>query len=116
MVPVGFMFKGTDTLESFFSKVASESNLRKKLSRIQRSNGASLFPKKKHCESFHDTQARFLSKVTLDRKLYSVSLPLVLKGSDTLESFLSKVTVKKNLHVCHENFRNFFYFERNFHD
>ena len=43
------------------------------------------------------------------------------KGSETLESFLSKVAFesdfrKENLHVCHENFRNFSSFERNFHD
>ena len=44
-----------------------------------------------------------------------------LKGSNTLESFLSKVAFessfrKKSLRVCHENFRNFSSFERNFHD
>jgi len=36
----------------------------------------------------------------------------VTKFSDTLESFLSK----ENLHACHENFRNFSSFERNFHN
>ena len=42
------------------------------------SNRESFFRKKKNCESFHDTRAGFLSKVTFEsdfeRKLSSVSL------------------------------------------
>ena len=56
--------KGRDTLESFLSKVAFESNLRKKLTRIEQrtcSNRESLLRKKKNCENFHDARAKFLS-------------------------------------------------------
>jgi len=40
------------------------------------SNRESLFRKKKNCESFHDTHARFLSKATIKINLSSVSVPL----------------------------------------
>jgi len=56
---------GSDTLESFLSNIAFESNLRKKLSRIEHV----LIVKvsfEKNCESFHDTRASFLLKVTFE--------------------------------------------------
>ena len=59
--------KDNDTQESFLSKVAVESDLRKKTCKNWTcSNRESLFQKKKNCESFHDTRARFLSKVTFN--------------------------------------------------
>jgi len=68
--------KGNNTLESLLSKVAVKSDLRKKTCKNRTcSNRESLFRKKKNCESFHDTRARFLSKVTtatFERKLSSV--------------------------------------------
>jgi len=57
--------KGNDTLESFLSKVAVKSDLRKKTCKNRTcSNRESLFRKKKNFESFHDTRAGFLSRVT----------------------------------------------------
>jgi len=59
--------KGSDTLESFLSKVAFESNLRKKLSRTEHVLIVKVsFDRRKKCESFHDTRASFLSKVTFE--------------------------------------------------
>ena len=77
--------KGSDTPESFLSKVAFESNLRKKLSRIEHVLIVKVFfRKKKNGESFHDTRASFLSKVTFEsdfrKKLSSVSLALVARS------------------------------------
>ena len=59
--------KGSDTLESFLSKVAFESNLRKKLATC--SNRESFFRKKKICESFHDTRARFFFESDFRKRL-----------------------------------------------
>jgi len=60
-------YLGNDTLESYLSKVAVESDLRKKTCKNGTcSNRESLFRKKKNCERFHDTHARCLSKVTFD--------------------------------------------------
>jgi len=67
-----------DTLESFHSKVAVESDLRNKTCNNRTcSNRESLFQKKKNCESFHDTRAigKSLSTAAFERKLSSVSLP-----------------------------------------
>ena len=59
--------KGSDTLESCLSKVAFESNLRKKLARLEHVLIVKVyFERRKICESFHDTRARFLSKVTFE--------------------------------------------------
>jgi len=55
------------TLESFLSKVAFESNLRKKPSRIEHVLIMKVsFERRQNCESFHDTRASFLSKVTFE--------------------------------------------------
>ena len=59
--------KGSDTLESFLSKVAVKSDLRKETCKNRtRSDRESLFRKKKNCKSSPDTRAGFLSKVTFD--------------------------------------------------
>ena len=75
------MCKGSDTLESFLSKVTLESNLRKKLSRIEhvlivkvsfeRRQTAKVFMT--HVQVFF---RKSLSKATFERKLSSVSLAL----------------------------------------
>ena len=58
--------KGSDTLESFLSKDTFGSNLRKKLARIGHVLIVKVsFERRKMAKvSFHDTRARFLSKVT----------------------------------------------------
>jgi len=61
--------KGSDTSESFLSKVAFESNLLKKLASKNRTcsnHRESFFRKKINCERLHDTHARFLYKVTFE--------------------------------------------------
>jgi len=50
-----------------FSKVAFEGNLRKKLSRIEHVLIVKVsFERRKICESFHNTRAGFLSKITFE--------------------------------------------------
>jgi len=63
------MTKGSDTLESFLSKVAFESNLQKKLSRIEHVLIVKVsFEKRKTAKVFmtHVTRASFLLKVTFE--------------------------------------------------
>ena len=72
--------KGTDTLESFLSKVAFESNLRKKLARIEHILIVKVnFERRKIAKVFvthvQDFFQKSLSKATFERKLSSVSLP-----------------------------------------
>jgi len=72
-------FKGNDTQESFLSKVAFESNLRKKLSRIEHVLILKVsFESRKITKVFvthvQDFFRKSLSKATFERKLY-VSLP-----------------------------------------
>jgi len=71
--------KGSDTLESFLSKVAFESNLRKKLSRIEHVLTMKVsFERRKIANVFMTRVQLFfrksLSKATFERKLSSVSL------------------------------------------
>jgi len=66
----------SDTLESFLSKVAFESDSQKKLARTEHVLIISLFRKKKNCESFHDTGAKFLSKVTFETTFWCVTRSL----------------------------------------
>ena len=73
--------KGSDTLESFLSKVAFESNLRKKLSRIEHVVIVKVsFKRRKTAKVFMTHVQVFfrksLSKATFERKLSNVSLPL----------------------------------------
>ena len=72
----------SDTLESFLSKVAFESNLREKLSRIERVLIVKVsFERRKIAKVFMTHVQVFfrrsLSKATFERKLSSVSLALV---------------------------------------
>ena len=83
-----YFSKGSDTPKSFLSKVAFESNLRKKLSRIEHVLIVKVsFERRKIAKSFHDTRARFLLKVTFEgdfrKKLSSVSLALDLAKCGT---------------------------------
>jgi len=76
--------QGSDTLESFLSKVAVESNLRKKLARIEHVLIVKVyFERRKTAKVFTTHEQVFLrkslSKVTFERKLSSVSLPSVLE-------------------------------------
>jgi len=72
--------KGSDTLESFLSKVAFESNLRKKLSRIEHVLIVKVYFERRkivkvvmtHGQDFFQ---KSFSKATFARKLSSVSLP-----------------------------------------
>jgi len=78
--------KAGDTLESFLSKVAFESNLRKKLARIEQVLIVKVyFERRKTVKVFMTHEQHFfqksLSKATFERKLSSVSLPLVSQGS-----------------------------------
>ena len=73
--------KGSDALENFLSKVAFESNLRKKLSKIEHVLIVKVsFERRKIAKVFvTHVQVFFrksLSKVTFERKLSSVSLAL----------------------------------------
>jgi len=73
--------KGSDTLESFLSKVAFESNLRKKLSRTEHVLIVKVsFDRRKNAKVFMTHLQVFfrksLSKATFERKLSSVSLAL----------------------------------------
>ena len=73
---------GTDTLESFLSKVAFRSNLRKKLARTEHVLIVKVyFERRKIAKVFttrvQDFFRKSLLKATFRRKLSSVSLPLV---------------------------------------
>jgi len=74
--------KGTDTLESFLSKVAFESNLRKKLAIIEHVLIVTVyFERRKIAKVFmtvhvQDFFRKLLSNATFERKLSGVSLPL----------------------------------------
>jgi len=75
--------KGTDTLESFLSKVAFESNLRNKLAGIEHVLVVKVYFESRkiakvfmtHVQDF-DFFRKSLSKATFERKLSGVSLPL----------------------------------------
>ena len=73
--------KGSDTLESFLSKVAFESNLRKKLSRIEHVLIVKVSLERRKISKVFMTHVqdffrKSLSKATFERKLSSVSLAL----------------------------------------
>ena len=73
--------KGSDTLESFLSKVAFENSLRKKLSRVEHVLIVKVyFERRKTAKVFmthvQDFFQMSLSKATFERKLSSVSLLL----------------------------------------
>jgi len=69
----------TPASESFLSEVAFESNSRKKLARTEHVLIVEVcFRTKKTCESFHDTRARFLSKVTFERDFRKKTFPYTL--------------------------------------
>jgi len=72
--------KGSDTLESFVSKVTFESNLQNKLARIEHVLIVKVyFKRRKTAKVFmihvQDFFRKSLSKATFERKLSSVSLP-----------------------------------------
>jgi len=74
--------KGSDTVESFLSKVAFKSNLRKKRARIEHVLIVKVyFERRKIAKVFmtrvQDFFRKSLLKATFGRKLSSVSLPLV---------------------------------------
>ena len=76
--------QGSDTLESFLSKVAVESNLRKKVARIEHVLIVKVyFKRRKTAKVFMTHEQVFfrksVSKATFERKLSSVSLPSVLE-------------------------------------
>ena len=78
--------KGSDTLESFLLKVAFESNLRKKLSRIEHVLIVKVsFERRKIANVFMTHVQVFfrksLSKATFERKLSSVSLALAVMSA-----------------------------------
>ena len=78
-VNIESMSKGSDTLESFLSKVAFESNLRKKLIRTEHVLIVKVpFERRKNAKVFMTHVQVFfrksLSKATFERKLSSVSL------------------------------------------
>jgi len=89
---------GSDILKSFLSKVAFESNLRKKLARIHRtcSNRDSFFRKKKNGESFHDTRARFLSKVTFESNFRKKTFQCVTTLTSGLASSYMAICLRNN--------------------
>jgi len=75
----GLSSKGSDALESFHSKVASDSNLRKKLSRIEYVLIVKVYFERRKIAKVFMTHGQVffrksLSKATFERKLSSVSL------------------------------------------
>ena len=77
-------FQGSDTLESLLSKVAFESNVRKKLARIERILIVKVsFERRKIAKVFMTHVQHFfrksLSKANFERKLSTVSLTLQLE-------------------------------------
>ena len=73
-----------NTLESFLSKVAFESNLRKKLSRIEHVLIVKVSFERRKISKVYMTHVQVLfrkslSKATFERKHFSVSLTLVLR-------------------------------------
>ena len=73
--------KGSDTLESFLLKITFESNLRKKLARIEHVLIVTVyFERRKIAKVFmthvQDFFQKSLLKATFERKISSVSLPL----------------------------------------
>ena len=76
------VIKGSDTLESFLSKIAVESNLRKKLARIGHVLIVKVYFERRKIEKLFMTHVqdffrKSLLMATFERKLSSVSLPLM---------------------------------------
>jgi len=89
----GLNSEGSDTLESFLSKVTFESNLRKTLARIEHVLIVKVsFERRKMAKVFVIHVQHFfrksLSKATFERKLSSVPLPLQSQG-ESVSSFLT---------------------------